>query len=237
MLLKCNECGHENQLGSIFCRECGIKLDVENMRPEVKDGKSSFSIKEMLKNIFAIAVILGLVGVAGLICYPETPSFSELTKDEQQKTDTKFQNLINKIDGEPAEDTYVFSPDEATYLYNNKLTEKVEDASGGYVFEKMTISLNAYDNIVLTAEAKLFGSIPTSFTIEGELLDEKPELNILNAKMGHLSMPSFLQQKVITKFTPVLDAGAIQKILTATQKLTIEDGNFHITVEDQSSDK
>ena len=235
MLLKCNECGHENQLGSIFCRDCGVKLDVENMRPEVKDAKSSASIKDIIKNIFAITVILGLVGVVGLICYPETATFSELTQDEQQKTDIKFQNLINKIEGEPAEDSYVFTPDEATYLYNNKLTEKVEDASGGYAIEKMTISLNAYDNIVLTADAKLFGIIPTSFTIEGELLDETPELNILNAKMGHLSMPSFLQQKVITKFTPVLDAGAIKKILDATQKLSIENSDFHITVEDKSS--
>ncbi len=29
MLIKCVKCGFENQLGSIFCRGCGEKIDMD----------------------------------------------------------------------------------------------------------------------------------------------------------------------------------------------------------------
>ena len=39
MLVKCANCGHDNQLGAIFCRNCGDKLNIEEMRPELKDSR------------------------------------------------------------------------------------------------------------------------------------------------------------------------------------------------------
>ena len=29
MLIKCKNCGFENQMGAIFCRGCGEKIDLE----------------------------------------------------------------------------------------------------------------------------------------------------------------------------------------------------------------
>jgi hypothetical protein len=230
MLLKCNECGNENQLGAIFCRDCGAKLDVENMRPEVKDHKPKGSIVEMAKNIVAIALLLGLALMFGSMFYPESAIQDELTDKEIAKTNIKFQALINKIGGEPEENTYIFTPAEVTYLYNNKLIESVE--GGGYAIEKLHFSLDAYDNVVLLADATMFGGVKVSFKLVGAIEDEKAELRIISAKMGHLSIPGFLQDKIIAKFTPGIDGGSIKDIIDATVKLVVEDGDFHITVKD-----
>ena len=230
MLLKCHECGHENQLGAIFCRDCGAKLDVEKMRPEVKDAKAKLDFVELFKNLLAIAVLGGLVVVGGLMFYPQTAAAPDLDKGQMAKADAKLQLLINKINGEFVDtDSFVFTPDEATYLYNNKLTAKAEESGAAYTFDKMSISLDPYDNIVLTAESKLFGSVPVSFQLRGTLEDEKMNFQVVGAKMGHLSMPKFLQKKIIDKFTPVI-GGSIADIINATQKITIEDGDFHIKV-------
>ena len=228
MLLKCDECGNENQLGAIFCRDCGAKLDVETMRPEVKEYKPKFAFGDLAKNLLAIAVIGGLVFAIAMMFYPEQAASEDLDDATIEKTDIKFQSLINKMAGEPEEDTYVFTPDEVTYLYNNKLTESAEGE--GYEVEKMHFSIDPYDNVVILADGKMMG-FGVSFKVVGTIVDDKAELEIISAKMGHLSIPGFVQDKIIAKFTPGIDAGSIKDIIAATEKLTIDDdGAFSITV-------
>jgi len=98
MLLKCNECGHDNQLGAIFCRECGTKLDVEKMRPKIEE-KSNFSPAALIKKIISIVLLLILIIILGLMFFPESVSSYELDGKEQEKVDKNFQSLINKIGG------------------------------------------------------------------------------------------------------------------------------------------
>ncbi len=229
MLLKCKECGFENQLGAIFCRDCGVKLDVETMRPEVKEYKPKFAFGDLFKNLLAIAVLGGIAFAIGMMFYPEHAAFEELDPAAIEKTDIKFQALINRIAGEAEEeDTYVFTPDEVTYLYNKKLTESAEGE--GYTTEQMHFSIDPYDNVVILTDAKIMG-INVSFKVVGTIVDDKAELEIISAKMGHLSIPGFVQDKIIDKFTSGIDEGSIKDIIDATDKLIInDDGNFQITV-------
>lgn len=236
MLIKCNECGHENQLGSIFCRECGVKLDVEKMRPQV-EKKSNFKIGDLIRNIVAIVVLLAVFGTLGLMFYPESGQMSELSKKDQVKTDLKFQSLLKKINGDqnmPAK--YVFTPEEVTYIYNNKLTEESEETTG-YAVKKIYISLDNYDNIVLIADSKFLDAIPVSFGLTGNFDGNKLKLAVASAKMGHLPIPGFLQGKIISKFTPVTDMGNIPTIISGTAKAEVENGDFHITVKEMVKKK
>ena len=238
MLLKCNECGNENQLGAIFCRECGTKLDVEKMRPKV-ESKVEKNIAGLVKNIIAIVVLLTLAIVIGLMFFPQSGSSYELTKEEQVKTNAKLQKLIKRLDGDTYSDAkYVFTPDEVTYAFNYKLTGNAKEAetgedgeeTGGYTVDKMTISVDAYDNIVLILETKLFGALPVSFGLNGYLIDDKLDLKVTSAKMGHLSVPGFLHKKIISKFTPVTTEGEIANIISGTSNVKVENGDFYITV-------
>ena len=233
MLLKCNECGHDNQLGAIFCRECGTKLDVEKMRPKV-ENKTEKDIAGLVKNIIAIVVLLTLVIVFGLLFFPQSGSSYELTAEEKTKTNAKLEKLIKRINGDTYSDAkYVFTPDEVTYAFNNKLTGESGEGEEGEEEEdtnKLTISLDVYDNIVLTLETKIFGAIPASFGLNGYLVDEKLDLNVTSAKMGHLSVPGFAHKKIIAKFIPATEDGEIAKIIAAASEVKVENGDFHITV-------
>ncbi len=231
MLLKCNKCGHENQLGAIFCRECGEKLDVDKMRPKVENKKSRAPIGDIIRNIVAIAVILGIVMILVLMFFPEGGSPYALDKEDKQKTDTKFQSVMDKIGGETGEDEYIFTPDEVTYLFNNKLTktETEEGVKAVDVAGKMTFSIDNNNNIVIIAETTIFGSFPASFKLTGTLVEEKAKLKVTGARMGHLNFP-FAHEKIIAQFEELSKFDVIQKIIEATDKLTIEEGNFHISV-------
>ena len=53
MMIKCQNCGFENQMGSIFCRECGGKLDMDAIDPNKlqKDVNKEKNIKRAKKRI------------------------------------------------------------------------------------------------------------------------------------------------------------------------------------------
>lgn len=237
MLMKCNECGHDNQLGAIFCRECGTKLDVEKMRPKV-EVKSEKDIAGIVKNVVAIVVLLSLLLTIVMMFYPQSGGSYVLEEDEQAKAEAKLNKLIKKIDGDKySESKYVFTPEEATYLFNNKLSGLTTEEGTGYAIDKLYITLDSYDNVFLIAESKLFGSIPTSFSLNGYLEEDKPELTTTSVQMGHLSIPGFLQDKITTKFTPLIEGGLTAKIIAATIKIEVENGDFHITVKSMKKQK
>ena len=70
-----------NQLGAIFCRGCGDKLDVETMRPKVMDTKASATsgIGGLIRNLIGFLIFLGLAGVIVMMFYPQDLSYTPLS--------------------------------------------------------------------------------------------------------------------------------------------------------------
>jgi len=235
MMIKCIECGHENQLGSIFCRECGAKLDVDKLRPEVSDKKISFNVLGFIRSFIALALLFGAIAILGAMFYPASVSPQPLTEKEQKAAEAKFKAMIAKIDDDIGEDAYTFTPAETTYLYNNILTEKSEDGDGpSYKVNNMVFETDPMSGTVRVAMLSSLYGISTSFELSGAISSEndKPEFTILGQKMGHLSIPKGLRNKIVEKFTPVLDdpRGAIRKVLDNAKSIAIEDGNLVIKV-------
>lgn len=250
MLIKCNECGHDNQLGAIFCRECGEKLEVETMRPEV-EPQSKKNTVELIKNIVAIVVLLTLVIVIALMFWPESGNSYQLTQEDIPKAEQKFGKLMRYINGRnKITKKFVFTREEATYLYNNKITgiageagegeegEEESEASApvGYAIKKMHIKLESNGYFKFIADSTFLG-IPVTFSLRGyHYFDEDTnqlQFKVRSAKMGHLSVP-FGRNKIISKFTPPLQDGIPAEIISATTKLETESGDIHIWVKPHS---
>ncbi len=66
-MLPCPKCGYNNELGRIFCHQCGQKLDLDAIKPPSRGGKS---LKPKSKNLVAklIRRVLGLM-VLGAVLY------------------------------------------------------------------------------------------------------------------------------------------------------------------------
>ena len=85
MMIKCQKCGFENQMGSIFCRECGEKLNMDAIDPnklqkdvnkEKNLKRAKKRIKEAISTGFAILIVAAFLGVVfyngGLRQYEES---------------------------------------------------------------------------------------------------------------------------------------------------------------------
>ena len=70
MMIKCQKCGFENQMGSIFCRECGEKLNMDAIDPNKlqKDVDKEKSIKRAKKRVkSAISASISILVVVAFI--------------------------------------------------------------------------------------------------------------------------------------------------------------------------
>ncbi len=234
MMIKCSECGHENQLGAIFCRECGVKLDVETLRPELKDSKRSLNVAGLIRNIIGAAIMVLVVGSLGLMFYPAKVTMPSLSEDEQTAAKEKLKALVARIDDKYGDDKYTFSPAEVTYLVNDVLMEVPEgeeDQAAAYKVEAMVISVDARNVVHIAMRSKLF-SIATTFEVSGVFDMDSANFRVTGQKMGHLSIPNALRQKVVSKFTPALDdpQGTIRKILDNASSIVADSGSLEITV-------
>lgn len=229
MLIKCSECGHDNQMGAIFCRECGEKLDFESVKPIV-ESKSATNVFGIIRRVIAGVILLVLIYIIAMMFFPESPKNNILTDDQQAKASEKFDALVGKIDGRYGENSYVFTPDEVTYLYNQKMTENTEGDTGSYAIENMYFTVDSRNFIHLMIQSKLAGKVPVTFAIKGLLVEDSTQLQVLKAKMGHFSIPNFLKKKVVEKFLPGTDAGVIAKIINGTKDFKVENGDFTVDV-------
>lgn len=230
MLIKCKECGHDNQLGSMFCRECGKKLDVENIRPDTEQKVASGNIFSIIRKVIGGIILLALIYIMAAMFIPESPTNQVLTEDQQAKATEKYKALVGRIDGRYGEDKYFFTPDEVTYLFNTEMTEKAEEDAGAYAIENMYFTVDSRDYVHLMIQSKLGGKVPVTFALKGMLLEDSTEFKVLKAKMGHFAVPGFIQKKVVEKFTPVIDSGVVGKIINASKDFNIENGEFVVVL-------
>jgi ribosomal protein L40E len=239
MLLKCAKCGFENQLGAIFCRNCGAKLNLEELRPKVVDRDGGFSVLGLLRKLLGLVVFVGLVGIIVAMFVPASevlyPSLSD--NAEQEVARTKIKNLINRIDEEMGDKKYVFSASEATFIYNDTFIAKVEgETAGAYAVEKLAFRVDQHGFINILLVTKLAGKIPVTFEIRGSPVnpsgDEVTPVSFVvsECKMGRMPV-KFLENKVIEKFLPALSGGNADKIMKVLKSVVVtDDKNFEISV-------
>jgi hypothetical protein len=80
-MLLCQKCGYDNELGRIFCHQCGTKLDLDAIKPESRGGKSLKTKKgrltggKLIRHGVELAFLLFLVyAVYLMLTTPAIPS-------------------------------------------------------------------------------------------------------------------------------------------------------------------
>ena len=229
-MIKCEECGHDNELGAIFCRECGAKLDIDNIKPTL-DPKAKTNIFNLVRKGIGAVIFMVVLYVIASMAIPESHSNTILELAAQKKAEEKLGSLLAKIKGKFGDDKYVFSPDEVTYLYNTQLTQSGDTETSGYDIGNVYFSLWG-EQVRIMMESKFLGMMPISFAIKGTIPENGKSLFILNAKVGHYTVPKFLQKMVVKKFDAAAAPSSVQQILKGISSISIDDDhNFVVHVE------
>lgn len=103
-MLKCQKCGYDNELGRIFCHQCGTKLDLEQIKPASRGGKKlkpkgSPGAGRLILRVFEVGVVAAIVwAVVLLVQVPVAPHVVTTEQDalSVERKRSALERLINQ---------------------------------------------------------------------------------------------------------------------------------------------
>lgn len=195
MMIKCQKCGFENQMGSIFCRECGEKLNMDAIDPnklqkDVEKEKNIKLAKKRIKGAISASISILVVVAFVYLVFPGVFPFPSGLREFEESAVTEA--IANQKFNAAANGT---GSGEVQYSYadiNKMLQVKVVDPLAAEdSFAKITGIEVAYDEEKNQPVAYVWISIkekvPVLYAIHGDF--------VFKGEEGDPSMPITLDVK------------------------------------------
>ena len=220
-MIKCPQCGEQNQVGAIFCRGCGNRLELDELKPDdFKKGGEDTIMKTalvILKNLITLAILVVLaLTVVSIFLKPPIRSFDELTLEETNVALKKFKRLRK---GKPGS-LHSFRLNEVNMLAmvlldlteEGKIKTREKRIESGeivaFIPDEFYIDFTPPNNMKFVLKSRVYDKINLYSTLTGTLVASNSGLNFTTSKayIGKLPLPfSFLKEPVIDLFKPLLD--------------------------------
>ncbi len=191
MMIKCQKCGFENQMGSIFCRECGEKLNMDAIDPnklqkdvnkEKNLKRAKKRLKEAISTGFAILIVVAFLGVVfyngGLRQYEES-TVTEASANQ------KFSAAVTGT----SVGRVKYSYPEINRMLKSRVVDPLAEIPS---FAKVTNAEVVYDEEknqpVVYLWISLKDKVPVIYTIHGDIVYNMPADDAKEAQSQPLSL-------------------------------------------------
>jgi len=247
-MLKCPKCGTDNLLNAIFCRGCGEKLDLSELRPETflekKLTKSQKIMKVVNQVLSAVIALLLITLIVGLF-FPVKHLTGNSPSEEAVKNFEEAQNFgvtaarrgrrpaRDKDAEQPGGKSFTFSSQDATALLNKSLHLPVTGGDNKLTSENLSVSFAGDGSATLILTCKLLGKVPMHSTVivKPSVSNGALAMNVQKTKVGFVPVPAQLSQKVTQKFITLSSGStALDKIKSKLSAVAISAGSLTITV-------
>lgn len=219
-MLNCPKCGADNLLTAIFCRNCGERLELAEIKPDtVAKAAPKASLSDRVNKIlgYVLSVIIIILLIAILL--PVSGTNSNATPSEEAKA--SFNKLVK---GSKDTQSLTFTTDEASACLNEALAareskELLKPKSVGF-----TCKEDGSVKIVMTN--KLF-FIPIHVVVNAvpSVPDKgKLELEVKSARLGYLPIPAGIRKSLNENFVTAVRGTASPKF--KFQEVKLEEGKI-----------
>ena len=201
-MLRCPKCGTDNMLTAIFCRGCGEKIDLNQVKPEsfneIGTKKDSTTMQNIIGGIIIGVLVIGfLVGVL-------FPCFGKIST-----TDESRQAAVAKYEAMTKGSSATFSDEEISAFVTAKLLEEgVTD--GNMIPTGATVHVLPDKRVKILATGKYY-NMPVTITVVGtvNLNDRKISVSGEKCSIGLFPIPQSMEQDILgpfrSNFTSALD--------------------------------
>lgn len=236
MIIKCKNCRGDNQIGAIFCKVCGEKLDMEsvdkNIRKHIKTKKTLrlfSSCFRLVLILFFLAAIYGAYLVFEPVKYFRHTTATTLSNDQELSTMLSYDKIDKGTVG-----TYKFTGEQLTYLAIRCFSKKNNTPT-------ISFPENKYFGFTLTKKLITYSSITLNISVTAvcELVINKDDKgkNILTTnleyiKLGDLKLPTWYNQLFIEDFKPYISNKKLENFLRKISKVEIADNQISIVLTD-----
>lgn len=252
MMIKCSKCGFENQMGAIFCRGCGEKIDMNSLDPEtVAKSKNAAErgkkIAKLIRHLVGIVILLAIIGTVAAAFVPCGDAYAEAPEDALKSGSSKIELLGMESLAVVPRDT-AFSVDEINALFNQRFLKKEdspeangkadaqaqpaaeESSKAFYDIEHVQFSIRD-GKLHATLHMSLAGKVPMTLLLVGEpkFGDEVSPVGfeVESAKWGLVPMNQEFLRKVVTdKYAPVTAFSELRNMFKRTEKIEVKENKL-----------
>ncbi len=250
-MIRCPKCDAENQIGAIFCRGCGEKLDLDELQPEKvrsaakQQAGSNINWFAVIKNIIMLGILVVLLGIlAGLFMKPSMPEVGEISAGQRKASLAAFADYRN---GQSA--TVTLNQEQANVVIRDLLglgsEEEIAKIKEDYIAKGQVGMMTTGITVELLAENRMrvfmneqhvereWQKWTSVITVQLEA-DPKTGIKVKEVEscaQGKipLDMTSFSQEKIENRFiTLTTGKQELNEIIKGTDAIKISDGKISL---------
>ena len=247
-MINCPKCGAGNEIGVLFCRNCGDRLDLQSVRPEVNRGRTgkewdAARIAGTVFKLFTLAVLLYVLFLGwGLFARPMGLAGSVPENSVMEAAQTKADDMF--VTAYKVPKTYEFTSAELTALADGLCRLPVAAPTGGagmvVLPEHLEIVVRSSNTMQAFLRLKMWGmTVYNTVLFSLDVADDSTvKIRVLNSWFGTTEVPNFLQDKFLARFRTVI-AGTpeLAFVLKHGKELAAEDGTLTFTIPAALTDK
>ena len=184
MMIKCQKCGFENQMGSIFCRDCGEKLDMDAIDPNKlqKDVNKEKNIKLAKKRVkSAISAACSILIIGGFIFaiiyrgWEDNKDYSVVEDTESEAAaaaQKKFDAVMRGTSGGTVKYTYP----EINYMFRDQVVKPLYEIDSFAKIVSFEMGFNEEKNEPFAnIWIKIKDKVPVRYVIQGDFYYTPPD--------------------------------------------------------------
>ena len=184
MMIKCQKCGFENQMGSIFCRECGEKLDMDAIDPNKlqKDVNKEKNIKLAKKRVkSAISAACSILIIGGFIFaiiyrgWEDNKDYSvveETESDVAAAAQKKFDAVMRGTTAGTVKYTYP----EINYMFRDQVVKPLYEVDSFAKIVSFEMGFNEEKNEPMAnIWIKIKDKVPVRYVVQGDFFYTPPD--------------------------------------------------------------
>ena len=193
MGLVCPKCGTDNLLNAIFCRGCGDKLNLNEMKPEQFIQKDEKKGTPLWQKIFT-SVVGGIIFLIGGLMICPSGGASKGTEVSSEAVSKDYKTLVKKKKGEKT--SFSFSSADASALIT-KAMNLPQQVGGDILPQNFSVQFLDDDVIKAVMSTKVYGFLPIDYCMKAKFtVASKGNVTweVQSAKIGQVPMMFGLEE-------------------------------------------
>lgn len=240
MIIRCPQCGCENDLGHIFCIQCRSKLDIQLFDNKALEESGYSPGNGRRRRLVWLVLFAGIVTSAGLALWPMPLEGRKGTEADAQQARKKIMLLEKGLS--PA--SQVLSEREINaylgFLLRNVPPPKTQ---GLWTTALQAAEVAIHPNAIMFAAASVWGPVtvgsltlgPWNLTSQVTVVPERGssgfQWTIKGGRIGHLPLPGPMSAPATFELRKLLAASLRERVLLKTvTRLELEEGQIAVAV-------